>query len=115
MAEDHRKSKKPAGDGSPRRSFLARSSALAMSASLAAGYGLFAVMAGRFLYPARGQRKQWTFVAEMGRMKEGDSLLFRGPSGDALGRQQRGRADREGRRYPRTRTRSLPRRPPARQ
>ena len=96
MAEDRSKPKEPSGDGSPRRSFIARSSALAMSASLAAGYGLFAVMAGRFLYPARGQRKQWTFVAEVGRMQEGDSLLFRGPSGETINIARQGRAGDEG-------------------
>jgi nitrite reductase/ring-hydroxylating ferredoxin subunit len=66
-----------------------------MSAGLAAGYGLFALIAGRFLYPARRQRRQWTFVAEADRLREGESMLFRGPSGETVSVTRQGGAGSE--------------------
>ena len=45
-----------------RRGFLAAASTAAMSAGLAGGYGAFALIAGRFLYPARDPDRSWQFV-----------------------------------------------------
>jgi nitrite reductase/ring-hydroxylating ferredoxin subunit len=55
-----------------------------MSAGLLGGYGLFAFIAGRFLYPARPQRRQWMFVAQVARLAVGESLLYRAPSGETV-------------------------------
>lgn len=86
------------GDGagpSERRGFLSRASSLVMAAGLAGGYGAFALIAGRFLYPARGRRAQWMFVAEVANLRVGQSLLYQGPSGETVNitRQARNGAD----------------------
>ncbi|MFQ5776560.1 MAG: ubiquinol-cytochrome c reductase iron-sulfur subunit [Terriglobia bacterium] len=65
---------------SQRRGFLSLSSNLAMLAGLIGGYGAFAYIAARFLYPVRPQRKRWMFVAEASRVKEGESLLYQMPA-----------------------------------
>ncbi len=67
--------------GPPRRSFLAAASTAAMAGGLVASYGTFAAYAGRFLYPARGARKGWMFVAEVGRMNRGDAVIYSTPGG----------------------------------
>ena len=61
-----------------RRSFVATA---AMAGGLVAGYGVFAAMAGRFLYPARPAPTAWLFVKDLHGMKEGDSLVYRTPAG----------------------------------
>jgi cytochrome b6-f complex iron-sulfur subunit len=76
----------PAGDpslppGPGRRGFLARLSGLTMLGGLAAGYGSFAAMAGRFLYPARRQEARWVFVATVADFQPGTSRPFVTPSG----------------------------------
>ena len=55
-----------------------------MLGGLAVGYGALALIAGRFLYPARAARKRWMFVARVGDLEVGDSLTFRAPSGDVV-------------------------------
>ncbi|MFQ5695612.1 MAG: ubiquinol-cytochrome c reductase iron-sulfur subunit [Terriglobia bacterium] len=52
-----------------------------MLAGLLGGYGAFASIAARFLYPAKSQRKRWMFVVVANRMREGESLLYRTPAG----------------------------------
>ena len=76
----------------PRRSFISRFSSWAMVAGLAGGYGAFAWIAGRFLYPARSSPRRWLYVTEADEMRVGDSLLYRGPSGETINvaRQARG-------------------------
>src|SRR5262249_52118797 len=56
-----------------RRSFLSRTSGVAMAGGLIAGYGTLAVMAGRFLYPSEGRKLAWIFVTDSNRMKSGES------------------------------------------
>lgn len=75
----------------PRRRFLTTSSKAIMVAGLAGGYGAFAAVAGRFLYPAAPPARRWVFVAEEAGLAVGDSILFRGPSGEriSLTRQER--------------------------
>ena len=46
-----------------RRSFLTSTSTVLMASGLAAGYGTFFAMAGRFLFPS-GKDKMWLFVAK---------------------------------------------------
>jgi nitrite reductase/ring-hydroxylating ferredoxin subunit len=84
MAERSNPDNRSTDDAGERRAFLDRASALAMSAGLLGGYGLFAFIAGRFLYPARPQRRQWMFVAEVAGLAVGESLLYRAPSGETI-------------------------------
>jgi nitrite reductase/ring-hydroxylating ferredoxin subunit len=67
-----------------RRGFISKASNLAMLAGLVGGYGAFALIAGRFLYPARPRDRSWMFVAEADRMKQGESLLYRTPAGETV-------------------------------
>jgi Rieske Fe-S protein len=80
MADD-RDPTKPGPDGVGRRDFLSRSTSLAMAGGLAAGYGAFAGIAGRYLYPAKPEATGWVFVTDVAGMKAGDSLAFRTPTG----------------------------------
>lgn len=72
-----------------RRSFLERISNLGVLASLVAAYGTFASYAVRYLYPARGAKKSWQYVAEIARFPVGDSRSYTAPNGAkvALARQ----------------------------
>jgi cytochrome b6-f complex iron-sulfur subunit len=74
-----RRSTRPARPG--RRRFLARASSLAMAGGLVAGYGAFAAILGRYLYPARPRATGWLFVTDVARLKVGDSIVFRTPAG----------------------------------
>jgi Rieske Fe-S protein len=67
-----------------RREFLSRASGMAMAAGLVGGYGAFGAIAGRFLYPARPDEGMWQFVADLGQMRGGDSLLYRAPTGETI-------------------------------
>jgi Rieske Fe-S protein len=64
-----------------RRGFLIRSTWVAMMAGLAAGYGGFAAIVARYLYPARPRETAWLFVTDVAGMKVGDALVFRTPGG----------------------------------
>jgi cytochrome b6-f complex iron-sulfur subunit len=64
-----------------RRGFFSRLSSFAMIGGLVAGYGGFAAIIGRYLYPARPQAKGWLYVIEASRMGLGDSIVFRTPAG----------------------------------
>lgn len=74
---------KPEGK-SDRRKFIRSGSGLAMLAGLAGGYGLFAYIAGRFLYPAGASRRRWMFVAREDDLGTGDSVLYRAPNGETI-------------------------------
>ena len=67
-----------------RRRFLTRASRAAMAAGLVGGYGGFALIAGRFLYPARPRPTARRFVTTVDRLRVGDSLLYRAPSGESI-------------------------------
>lgn len=69
-----------AGDGAPRRDFLARLSTAAMAGGLAAGYGTLGVLAGRFLYPSQAATA-WLFVCRVEDIPAGGSWEFESPSG----------------------------------
>ena len=62
----------------PRRGFLLTA---AVAGGLAASYGTFAAIAGRFLFPARPRPKGWLFVADLARLKPGDAVDWRTPAG----------------------------------
>ncbi|HLF92414.1 MAG TPA: Rieske (2Fe-2S) protein [Planctomycetota bacterium] len=61
-----------------RRNFLATG---AMAGGLVAGYGAFAAIAGRFLYPARPGATEWLFVLDLHGMKPGESIVYTTPAG----------------------------------
>jgi Rieske Fe-S protein len=67
-----------------RRGFLKAASGTAMAAGLVGGYGAFAAIAGRFLYPPSGSDRQWQFVTEEASLAVGDSILYRTPSGETV-------------------------------
>jgi Rieske Fe-S protein len=64
-----------------RRGFLKTASTTAMFGGLAAGYGSFAYLAGRFVYPAAATPTAWQFVTSLDRLSVGQSLNFVGPTG----------------------------------
>ncbi len=72
---------KPAED---RRKFLGKASGAAMVAGLAGGYGGFGAIALRYLYPSSTGERIWQFVIETDRVKVGDSIRYRGPSGETV-------------------------------
>lgn len=79
-----------------RRTFVSRLSTAAMAVGLAAGYGLWAFLAGRFLYPSRPRQTAWIFVSEVNRLKSGETMPFRIPTGQRVTitrRQAEGTAD----------------------
>lgn len=79
MAEPQDESPKT-DDGTTRRGFL---SSAGMVCGLAAGYGTFAVMAGRYLYlyPTGANDKAWLFITELKGMAIGDSIDYESPTG----------------------------------
>lgn len=64
-----------------RRRILTWGSTLAMAAGLAGSYGAFAVYSLKFLYPPSGNNKRWMFVGVLSRIREGDAIEYRLPSG----------------------------------
>ena len=64
-----------------RRSFM---SLTAMGLGLAGGYGTFAGLAARFLYPARPPEKRWMFLAGSNDVPQGGSIQFVTPSGQTV-------------------------------
>lgn len=69
----------PSGEPSRRR-FLSASS-VAMAGGLAAGYGTFGVMLGRFVFPAGAGERSWLFVCTTERLATGAALDFVTPAG----------------------------------
>jgi nitrite reductase/ring-hydroxylating ferredoxin subunit len=67
-----------------RRAFLAKISGAAMAGGLALGYGGCAAMGVRYLYPARPRALSWQFLARVGRLRVGDSLPWRSPTGERI-------------------------------
>lgn len=74
---------RPTAEEGDRRAFLSASS-IAMAGGLAAGYGTFFVMAGRYLYPAGDAPRAWMFVAELDAIQAGDSLEYKAPTGEQI-------------------------------
>jgi len=67
-------------------------SKMAMFSGLVAGYGVFASIAGRFLYPAKEREKRWMYVAETGRLTLGQAVLYRAPTGETINIARQGNA-----------------------
>jgi Rieske Fe-S protein len=81
---------KPADDAAPDRRSVTLSGA-AMAAGLVAGYGAFAAIAARFLFPARAAAKGWLYVARVADFAPGQSLRYRTPGGATVNVTRRGR------------------------
>ncbi len=67
-----------------RRRFLETASRTAMVAGVVGGYGGFALIAGKYLYPATTGEVMWQFVTEVEGVDVGDSIRYRGPSGEMI-------------------------------
>lgn len=78
----------PSHSGNPespdRRQFLETASRTAMIAGLAGGYGGFALIAGKYLYPATTGEVVWQFVTEVDAIDVGASIRYQGPSGETI-------------------------------
>ncbi|MBL8735264.1 MAG: Rieske (2Fe-2S) protein [Planctomycetes bacterium] len=61
-----------------------------MAAGLVAGYGAFAWIAGRFLYPARDPRRGWVYVSRAADLQVGQSLRYQTPAGATVNITRRG-------------------------
>jgi len=70
--------------GSDRRKFLGNASRLAMVAGLAGGYGGFTAIALRYLYPSSTDDRVWQLVTDVAQVKVGESIRYRGPSGETI-------------------------------
>lgn len=74
-----------------RRGFIKHASRTAMAAGLLGGYGGFALVAGRYLYPSRTGEMMWQFVAAVDGIAVGDAIRYRGPSGETINIARRAR------------------------
>ncbi len=72
------------GESPDRRKFLETASRTAMAAGILGGYGGFALIAGRYLYPATTGEVIWQFVSEVEGIRVGESVRYRGPSGELI-------------------------------
>ncbi len=70
--------------GDDRRKFLGKASKAAMLAGLAGGYGGFAAVSLRYLYPSKSDDSLWQFVTDVATVKVGESIRYRGPSGETI-------------------------------
>ena len=70
-----------------------RANSLLMAAGLAAGYGMFAYMAGKFLYPLKSKTRAWMFVCEVSALDKGQSIKFQTPTGEKINVTRIGRTD----------------------
>lgn len=82
-----------AGGAEERRTFLSTATSLAMAGGLAASYGTFGVMAGRFLYPAHSALRGWMFVTQAKSIVAGNSFTFKLPSGKPVVITRKGETD----------------------
>ncbi len=74
----------PYPEGSPRRDFLSTASSVVMAGGLIGGYGMFAGLAGRFLFPAESLPMEWMFVGELSGISTGESFAYRSPVGQSI-------------------------------
>ena len=70
--------------GGDRRQFVKQASRAAMAAGLLGGYGGFAAVAGRYLYPPGTGDVMWQFVTEVAGVEVGQAIRYRGPAGETI-------------------------------
>jgi Rieske Fe-S protein len=91
MAEQASHEDEAAPGAGGRREFLGKASRAAMTAGVVGGYGGFAAIAGKFLYPARTEEVMWQFVTEIDAIEVDEAIRYRGPSGETINITRRGR------------------------
>jgi len=64
-----------------RRGFFGTAASLAVAGGLTAGYGAFAYLGLRFLYPTKDRSVGWQFLSTVDKLKEGEALIFVSPGG----------------------------------
>ena len=74
-----------------RRAFLEKASNAAMAAGLLGGYGGLGAVALRYLYPSGASPSAWQFVTEVEKVAVGESIRYRGPSGETINIARQGR------------------------
>ena len=84
MPDDAKPDAHSAAADPDRRNFIKNASQVAMTAGVVGGYGGFAAIAGRFLYPARTGEVMWQFVTEVAGVEVGEAIRYRGPSGETI-------------------------------
>mgnify|MGYP001597699611 CR=1 FL=1 len=77
----------PEGEKPNRRDFFTGTAA---AAGLAAGYGTFGWMAGRFLYPTHSKRTAWMLLRPVGEIADGHTLSYTAPTGATITIARRG-------------------------
>ncbi len=82
MTEDHAEALRPAE--LERRTFLDRMASAVMAFGLAAGYGLFSAIGGRYLFPARAADTLWQFVLVLADVPPGESRTYAAPTGQRV-------------------------------
>lgn len=80
-SDEQQSSAEPTEVDAGRRGFMEHAATVAMGGGLAAGYGLFASHAVRFLYPANAGESIWQFVCTLDELDVGEALPFTMPSG----------------------------------
>jgi len=91
MSDEQVPGAEPGSEAGDRRGFLKQASRAAMAAGLVGGYGGFAAVAGRYLYPARTGDVMWQFVTETAGLEVGEAVRYRGPSGETINIARRAR------------------------
>jgi len=84
MSDDSKPDGRSPAEDPDRRGFIKNASRVAMAAGVVGGYGGFAAIAGRYLYPARTGEVMWQFVSEVAGIDVGEAIRYRGPSGETI-------------------------------
>jgi Rieske Fe-S protein len=91
MSDDSKPDGHSPGEDPDRRGFIKNASRVAMTAGIVGGYGGFAAIAGRYLYPSRTGEVMWQFVSEVAGIEVGQAIRYRGPSGETINITRMGR------------------------
>lgn len=84
VSEDAGKNVDAVESATPRRSFLSVVSSAVMAFGITVGYGTFAWLLGRFMYPFRGNGHSWQFLADLDSFHVGNSMTYIAPAGQKV-------------------------------
>ena len=84
MSDDSKPDGHSPAEDPDRRGFIKNTSRVAMTAGIVGGYGGFAAIAGRYLYPSRTGEVMWQFVSEVAGIDVGEAIRYKGPSGETI-------------------------------